>query len=241
MFPSNNFIVSVASWLFSSKIAVSASKMLGRSVLSKSSLWTDKFLWWLLFCKGTDCLEQMLNTSALWWLFMSWVYWEKMFYAANQDHYFQKYKYAHYLVLFLQYCWSFLLKFYWGTRHRTLKSTDCTDSGVVINHHFILQYFFKLCWSCYYLLFKWSDFFFSCNAGFFSQQYRAQELCGTISKWCQYPPRGGKKKRKQVSRLLRKVSAFHSRILTHSNAHSTRQPVTDKHRTHPAFSWTNIF
>lgn len=76
------------------------------------------------------------------------------------------------------------------------------DLGVVINHHFILQYFFKLCWSCYCLLLSevtFFFFFFSCNAGFFSQQYRAQELCGTLSKWCQYPPCGEKKKKMKAS------------------------------------------
>lgn len=64
-FPSKDFIVSVASWLFFSKIAISAYKALGRSILSKSGLWADKFLWSLLFFKGIDFVRSKCSRYLL--------------------------------------------------------------------------------------------------------------------------------------------------------------------------------
>lgn len=153
--------------------------------------------------------------------------------------YFPKRLHANYLVLILQSWECFFCNFHGRTGNNILQ---VTGSNIVSSNHFIMQYFFirpagpiTASSEVRGHIFLYCRIFF-----FFPQKCRAQQLCGGLNKWCQNPP-WAKTKGKQSIRLLRKDSASRSRVLTHSDARSTRQPVPVRHRAHPAFSQTNNF
>lgn len=160
----------------------------------------------------------------------------KTFYIDTQDYYFPKRIYANYLVLILE---MFPFKFSWKNRKRYSQNYrfKCCEQQSFYNAVFL----YMTCRSHYCLLLSEGTYFsVFLLQDFFSQKCRAQQLFGELNKWCQNPP-WAKTKGKQSIRLLRKDVASRSRVLTHSDERSTRQPVPVKQRARPAFSQTNMF